>query len=154
MSLQRSGTSLKKKKKVKRANRVHVNFNDPLASLVIPDGLENQQILRVNMYTIGIRAAKKDVTKFTDGMDCAICHKKHSFDKCPILNDIPYIKKHFIFYCIQMNKTQKQMLKAIHQIDGTWGTDNNDDDDDDDDDNEDYLHANTDNEPDFQEEEE
>ena len=53
-----------------------------------------------------------------------------------------------------MNKTQKQILKAIHQIDATWGTDINEDDDNNDDDNEDYLHANTDNEPDFQEEEE
>ena len=48
-----------------------------------------------------------------------------------------------------MNKTQKQMLLAIHRIDATWGNDIYDDDDD-----EDYLPADTDNDPDFQEEEE
>ena len=88
-------------------------------------------------------------------MKCAICHKPHTFEKCPILNNIQYIKKHFISYCLQMNKTQKQMLTAIHRLDATSGTatvnnNNNNDDDDDDDDS----HANTDNDADFKEEEE
>ena len=48
-----------------------------------------------------------------------------------------------------MNKTQKQMLAAIHRIDAIWGTDIHNDDDGDDDDDEDYLHANTDNDQDF-----
>ena len=114
------------------ANRIQVDVHDPLTSLVIPDGMENHQIFCVNMYTAGLRAPKKDVIKFTDGTKCAICHKPYSFDQCPILNDIPYIKKHFISYCLLMNKTQKQMLVAIHHIDATWGADINNDDDDDD----------------------
>ena len=104
----------------------------------------------MNIYTAGLRAVTKDVTKFIDGMNCAICHKLHSFDQCPILNDIPYIKKHFISYCLLMNKTQKQMVAAMHRIDASLGTNINNDDNDD----EDYLHVNTDNDPDFQEEEE
>ena len=115
--------------------------------------------MRVNTYQAGLRKVTKDVTKFTDGMKCAICHQPHTFEKCPILNDIPYIKKHFISYCLQMNKMQKQMLATIHCIDATWGTDiNNNDhfdgDDDDDDDDEDYSQANTDNDADFHKEEE
>ena len=46
------------------------------------------------------------------------------------------------------------MLAVIHCINATWGTDiiiNNNNNNDDDDD-EDYLHANTDNDADFQEE--
>ena len=122
-------------------------------SFVVPDNLEQQQIMRVNMYQTGLRKVTKDVTKFNNGMKCAICHQPHSFEKCPILNDIPYIKKHFISYCLQMNKTQKQMLAAIHRIDATWGTDINHNDHDDTD-NEDSSNANTDNDADFQEEEE
>ena len=99
------------------------------------------------MYKAGIRLIKKDPTKFTDGMKCAICHKQHSFDKCPILNDIPFLKKHFIGYCLQMNKTQRQMVAAIYSIDATWGTRDDDDDDDDDD-------TNAHNDQNFQEEEE
>ena len=97
-------------------------------------------------------------------MDCAICNNKHTFDKCPILNDIPYSKKHSISFCLQMNKTQKQMIAAICGIDATWGTNinnntttttnNNNNDDDDDDVDEDYLHPNTDNDVDFQKKEE
>ena len=68
-------------------------------------------------------------------MKCAVCGEPHSFDKCPSLLDIPFLKKHFIAYCLQMNRTQKQMTAAIHQIDATWGV--HDDDDDDDDDNND-----------------
>ena len=95
--------------------------------------------------------------KFTNGMDCPICHNKHSSDKYTILNDISYVKEHFISYCLQMNKTQKQMIAAVCRIDATWGTNiNNDDtdDDDDDDDEKGYSHTNTDNDADFQEEEE
>ena len=107
------------------------------------------------MYEASINAVKKDIIKFTNNMSCAIYHQQHIFDKCPILNDILYIKKHFISYCLQMNKTQIQMLAVIHHIDTTQGTDiNSNNNNDDDDENEDYLYANTDNDPDFQEEKE
>ena len=65
---------------MKRANRVQINLNDPVTSLVIPDGLENHQVFHVNKYTAGIRVVKKDVTKFTNGMKCVICHNPHSFN--------------------------------------------------------------------------
>ena len=110
-SLTRSSpSSFKKKKKAptRRVNQMKVDIHDPLASLVIPDGLEQQEIIRVHMYQVGLRKVTKDVTKFTDGMKCAICHKPHTSKKCPILNDIPHIKKHFISYCLQMNKSRNK----------------------------------------------
>ena len=109
-------------------------------------------MFRVHMYKGAINAAKRHITKFTDDMDCAICHKKHKLYKYPILNTIPYIKKYFISYCILMNWTQKQMFATIHYIDANWDTDmnNNNNNNDDDDDS----HGNTDNDPNFQEEEE
>ena len=81
----------------------------------------------------------KDPAKFTDGRSCAVCHEPHSFDKCPVLLNIPFLKKHFIAYCLQMNRTQKQMIASIHTVDATWGVhdDGDDFDDDDDDDNDD-----------------
>ena len=109
-SLTRSTPSPSKKKKKKkpftrRANQIQVDVNNPLASLVIPDGLENHQILRVKIYKAGIWQVTKDPTKFTDVMRCAVCHQPHSFDKCPILLNIPFLKKNFIAYCLQMNRT-------------------------------------------------
>ena len=58
-------------------------------------------------------------------------------------------RKHFIAYCLQMNRTQKQITASIHQVDASWGVHDDDvvvDDDDDDD--------SDDNDQDFQEEEE
>ena len=105
------------------------------------------------MYTSGLKQVTKDPSKFTDGMKCAVCGKQHSFEKCPILSNIPFLQKYFINYCIQMNKVQKLMVASIQKIDATWGvmdyvddsTDDNDVDDNDDSNN---------NEADFQEEEE
>ena len=74
-------------------------------------------------------------------MNCDVCHEPHSFEKCPILLNILFLKKHCIAYCLQMNRTQKQMIASIYTVDATWGVHNNDvdnndvDDDDDDDDN-------------------
>ena len=83
-------------------------------------------------------------------MKYAICHNPHSFDQCPILNRVSYIKQHFISYCLLTNKAQKQILAAMHRIDATWDTDINNNDDDNDGENTYYLHRNIDNHPDFQ----
>ena len=104
-------TSSKKKKKKKKpppTRRVmRVDVSDPIASLVVPHGLKKHEILRVKMYTAGLRQVTKNPTKSADGMNCAVCHEPHSFEKCPILLNIPFLKKHFIAYCLQMNRTQK-----------------------------------------------
>jgi len=156
-SLSRSAPTLSKQKKKKspptrNVMRLEIDFNDPCASIIVPADLEPEAIMRLNMYKAGIRQVQRSPTKFADGMKCACCGKPHPFDKCPILNDIPLLKKHFINYCLQMNRTQKLMTAAVQRIDATWGV--VDDDDNNDDEAEDYSHANTHNDQDFQEEEE
>ena len=74
-------SSNQKKKKVRHTNRVKVNLKDPLASLVISDDLESHQLFRMHSYIAGIHAVKKDLTKFTNGMNCVICYQKHSFNQ-------------------------------------------------------------------------
>ena len=107
-------------------------------------------MFRVKMYTSSLKKITRDPAKFTDGMNCAVCGKQHTFDKCPILLNIPLLKKHFINYCIQMNKTQKLMVASIHSIDANWGVTNINNNNDDDDDSSET----TDNDADFQGEEE
>ena len=64
-------------------------------------------------------------------------------------------QKKCIAYCLQMNRTQKQMVALIHSINATWGVaDLNIDGNDDDDNNDDSSETNTDDNTDFQEEEE
>ena len=103
-SLHRSSMS-SKKKKGRRINCVEIDLNDPCAPIEILDNIETHQLFCVQMYTAGINTIQKEITKFINGMDCAIYRKKHTFEKCPILNDILYIKKHYISYCILMNWT-------------------------------------------------
>ena len=62
-----------------------VDIHDPLASLVIPDNLEQQEIMGVQMYQVGLHKDTKDVTKFTDGMTGDICHKPHTFENALFL---------------------------------------------------------------------
>ena len=147
-------SSRKKKKKTptRRTNVFQVDVNNPLASLIVPNELQQHEVFRVKMYKSGLKQVTRDPAKFTNGMNCAVCGKQHTFDKCPILLNIPFLKKHFIIYCIQMNKTQKLMVASIHSVDTNWGvTDINNDDDND---NDDDSSATTDNDADFQGEEE
>ena len=147
-SLHRSGTSSTEKNKC--VNCVQIDLNDPCASIEIPEVILPHDILRVQIYKAAVNDIVEQPTKVTDGMDCAIYHKNHTFEKCPILNDIPYIKKHFISYCILMNCTQKQMLAAIHCLDANWDTYNTTTDEHDGASN--YSHCNTDNDINFEEE--
>ena len=90
-----------------------------------------------------------------DGMNCAVCGKQPTFDKCPILLNIPFLKRYFINYCIQMNKTQKLMVALIYSVDAQWGlTDVNNNNNNNDDDNNDISSETTNDDADFQGEEE
>lgn len=68
------------------------------------------------MYTAGICAIVSKANRFIDDMKYVICQEKHSFNKYPILLDNPYLKKHFIAYCLLWNRTQKQMNLAVKRI--------------------------------------
>ena len=68
------------------------------------------------MYQAGIRAIIARPERFTDGMKCAICKKPHRFKDCPILADIEFLKKHFIAFCLMMNKTTKQMEINVNRL--------------------------------------
>ena len=103
------------------------------------------------MHEIAINDIVKQAAKFTNCINYAIYHKKHTFADCPILKDIDYLRKYFIYYCILMNYTQKQIVVTINHIDASWDTD--DDTTDEPDCALDYSHANTDNDSNFQEEE-
>ena len=63
-----------------------------------------------------IQAVISKSNKFTDGMACAICGDKHTFDKCKTLLDIDFLQKHFVAYCLQWKRTQQQMTTAINKI--------------------------------------
>ena len=49
-------------------------------------------------------------------MECAICGDKHTFDKCKTLLDVSFLQKHFIAYCLQWKRTQRQMTTAVNKL--------------------------------------
>ena len=99
-----------------RLHQLKIDLMNPLASLVTPSSIPRHEILQLQMYQAAIRAVVAKPNKFKDGMKCAICRQEHTFDKCPVLLDIPYLKKHFIAYCLLTNRTQRQMEVAVNQI--------------------------------------
>ena len=71
------------------------------------DNMSPVNIFRLNMYTADIRAVTAKPNRFPDDMKYAICKEKHTFDKCPVLQDVPYLRKVFIAYCLLWKRTQK-----------------------------------------------
>ena len=123
-TLRRSGAA--------RLNKVTIDLQHPLASLQIPADVPACQVLQLRMYQAGIRAVISRPERFTDGMKCAICQKQHKFGDCPILQNIEFLKKHFIAFCLMMNRTTKLMEREVKKITATinkLATDVADDDD-------------------------
>ena len=76
----------------------------------------NVDLLWLRMYTTAIWAVISKPNKFTDGMECAICGDKYTFDKCKALLDVTFLQKHSIAYCLQWKGTQQQMTTAVNKI--------------------------------------
>ena len=119
-SLQKSkGTALLRRSNTTRSiHKIKVNFQDPSASIKIPDSMCNADILRLQMYTAGICVVLSKLNKFTDGMECAICGEKLSLDNCTTLLVISFLRKLFIIYCLQWKRTQRQMttITAVNKM--------------------------------------
>ena len=95
---------------------------------------ESSNNRRFKIFRIGVVegsakcATRGKRTKFEGVLSDArkVCHEPHSFEKCPVLLNIPFLKKHFIAYCLQINRTQKQMIASVYTVDATWGVHNDD----------------------------
>ena len=42
--------------------------------------------------------------------DCIVCRQQHTFDNCPILKDIEFLKNHYVRFCQLMRKNQASMM--------------------------------------------
>ena len=111
----------------KQLHSINNNFWDALASLNTPDDVLPVDIRQLQMYTAGTCNVTTNPSKITDNMTCDVCHEKHSFNKCPILLDTSYLKKHFVAYCSLWNRTQKQINLAAKRIQTTAVDSDNDD---------------------------
>ena len=75
-----------------------------------------------------INNVNRDPRAFDTSKPCLVCNKTgHTFDECPILNNVPLLRKHYISWKIYLakesrrlmeldNEAQIQQLRAEYQV--------------------------------------
>ena len=64
----------------------------------------------VKCYTNAIRSDNLQEGAFDTTRPCAVCKKPgHTFDDCPVLNNVGFLKQHFIQYKLFQNKQEANM---------------------------------------------
>jgi len=97
-------------------NSVHVGFADGLSFDIPPDAEADVQYI-AHQYTAAIHSVQADPRKFSSSSECVVCHVTgHSFDNCTVLNDIDFLKKHHIAYCVIQQRLQKMMITRLLSI--------------------------------------
>ena len=97
---------------------LQILLDNPLALLNVPRGLSNAQIYAVHCYKAAVSKVNRNPKQFTNSMECAVCNQKHSLNKCKWLNDIDFLKKFRIQFCLLMRQMSKATTKAaVNSID-------------------------------------
>ena len=63
----------------------------------------------VLMAVINAIEGKKDIAY---QKRCVVCQKKHLFQDCDVLKNVPFLTEHYIRYCIQLRKEENACAKA------------------------------------------
>ena len=62
-----------------------------------------------------INNINKDPREFDTSKPCLVCNKSgHTFDDCPILNNIAHLKKHYISWKMFLARTARQQEEINH----------------------------------------
>ena len=90
-------------------NSVQVQFAYGPSFDIPPDTKDDVEYI-AQQYTAAIHSIQADPRKCSSSSQCVVCLETgHSFDNCPVLNDIPFLKKHHIAYCANQRRLQKMM---------------------------------------------
>ena len=90
-------------------NSVQIQFTDG-SSYVLPSDAAEDVELTSRQYSAAVNSVQADPRKFSSTSPCVVCLETgHSFADCPVLNDIPFLKKHHIAYCANQRRLQKMM---------------------------------------------
>lgn len=93
-------------------NALQISLANPLALFDVPGYLNNVQIYAVQRYKVDVTAITHNPKLFTDNMKYVVCGQNHSFDQCEWLNNIEFLKKFHIQFCLLMRKMKKATTKA------------------------------------------
>ena len=90
-------------------NSVQVQFTDGSSFDLPSDAKEDVEFI-AQQYSAAVHSVQADPRKFSSSSPCVVCQESgHSFDACPVLNDIPLLKRHHIAYCANAKRLQKMM---------------------------------------------
>jgi len=107
--------------KTAKVNIIELNPISPLDNLEEPAGLSQYE--SINSFSDNYKAAvinnvNHDPRSFDTSKPCLVCGKSgHTFDDCPILSNIPHLKKHYISWKMFLTKErhrQKELEQQEH----------------------------------------
>ena len=94
-------------------NALHVAFDDG-SSINIPPDINGDDRHIAQCYTAAINAIQADPRKFDLSSECAVCGGTgHPFIDCMALNDIYFLRKHHIAYCVKQWRLKKMMTTRV-----------------------------------------
>ena len=117
----------------KLISSIHMDPNNPLASLVVPDDLGRLSEYVDNYSTAVINNINKDPRTFDITKPCLVCEQTgHTFENCSVLNNIPFLQRHYISWKIYLAKEHKRQTEAmtnkqINQLEYQYREYNNED---------------------------
>ena len=86
-----------------------VQFSDGSGFDIPPDVSPVDQHI-ADRYTAAVHAIQADPRKFSSCSECAVCEGTgHPFADCEILQDIEFLKKHHIAYCVNQRRLKKML---------------------------------------------
>ena len=88
---------------------------DPFANLDDPDYYDDNGIYTTRYQDAIInRLATGSNTEFDTSMPCKVCERTgHTFDNCPILNNTPFLRRHYISMKLHLSQQRKREQEAM-----------------------------------------
>ena len=117
-SRQQSHRTASSKPKTAAINSIELDPEQPLLHLEDPDWITDIGPLHEyqdNYKQAVINNINKDPREFDTSKPCLVCNKPgHTFDDCPILNNIAHLKKHYISWKMFLARTNRQQEEITH----------------------------------------
>ena len=109
-----------------RPASVHaVTFTDG-SGFDVPSDVSPYHQHLTDRYTAAVHAIQADPRKFSSSSECVVCEGTgHPFAECEVLQDVEYLKKHHITFCVNQRRMRKMLATraAVHWLHTTQADD-------------------------------
>lgn len=102
-----------KSPKTAPVNKLEFDASDPLASLLVPNEASAWAGPYIEGYTVAAVNVETDPRSFDTSKPCAVCKQTgHNFDGCPVLNNINFLKQHYIQWKLFLARLDRSKADA------------------------------------------